>query len=361
MRLFRTTAHARAGLVGNPSDGYFGRTISLIVRNFAAQVVIYEWPHLEILPTRQDHCRFDSLEEFLDDARINGYYGGLRLVKATIKRFADYCRRQGIDLPRQTFSLRYDSTIPRQVGLAGSSAIITATMRALMAFYEVAIPREILPTLILSVETEELKIGAGLQDRVIQVYEGLVYMDFRRELLESRGYGEYEPLDPSLLPPLYIAYQTDLAESSEVFHNDIRRRYEKGEPAVLEAMRRFAELAQEAREALLTGDHLRLGRLIDLNFETRRTIYQLNPKHIRMVELARSCGASAKFAGSGGSIIGTYQDEAMLARLRGAFEGERCTVIRPIIEPAVGRMAERLEWGLEGDRIEGRTNECGNG
>jgi glucuronokinase len=64
VRIHKTRAYARAGLIGNPSDGYYGRTISLIVRNFAASVVIYEWPQLEIIPTRQDHCRFDSLDEF---------------------------------------------------------------------------------------------------------------------------------------------------------------------------------------------------------------------------------------------------------------------------------------------------------
>ena len=41
---------------------------------------------------------------------------------------------------------------------------------------------------------------AGLQDRVIQAYQGLVYMDFSRDLMDSRGYGEYERLDPALLP-----------------------------------------------------------------------------------------------------------------------------------------------------------------
>jgi glucuronokinase len=200
VKIHRTRAYARAGLIGNPSDGYHGRTISLIVRNFAASVVIYEWPQLEIIPTRQDHCRFNSLEEFTHDTRLNGYYGGLRLVKATIKRFAEHCEQQGINLPRQNFSLRYDSNIPRQVGLAGSSAIVTATMRALLAFYDVEIRKELLPSLILSVETEELKIGAGLQDRVAQVYEGLVYMDFDRELMARQGFGHYEPLDPGVLP-----------------------------------------------------------------------------------------------------------------------------------------------------------------
>lgn len=331
MKIIKTRAYARAGLIGNPSDGYYGKTISLIVKNFAAEAVIYEWPELEIIPTRQDQCRFDSLDDLLRDGKLNGYYGGMRLVRAAIKRFADYCRSLDIDLPAQNFSIRYDSNIPRQVGLAGSSAIITATIRALCAFYEVAIPREVLPGLILSVETEEIGIAAGLQDRVAQVYEGLVYMDFDREHMRTHGHGRYEPLDPGLLPPVYIAYQRDLAELSDVFHNNIRQRYESGERKVIEAIALIADLARQGREALLAGDHERLARLMDLNFDTRRGIYNLSPRHIRMVELARGLGASAKFAGSGGSVIGTYRDEEMFHRLKRAFEAERCAVIKPQI------------------------------
>lgn len=331
MRIFKTKAYARAGLIGNPSDGYHGKTISLIVKNFSANVVIYEWPQLEIIPTRQDHCRFDSIEEFLHDTRLNGYYGGLRLVKASIKRFAEYCQRNNIGLANENFSLRYDSNIPRQVGLAGSSAIVTATMRALCRFYDVSIPKEILPGLILSVERDELSIGAGLQDRVAQVYEGLVYMDFDKQFMAEHGHGIYEPLEIELLPPVYISYQTELAESSDVFHNDIRKRYDSGERQVIDAITLIADLAGQARECLLKQNYDELACLMNLNFDTRRTIYNLNPKHIRMVELAREIGASAKFAGSGGSIIGTYKDEAMFARLKKAFEAERCAVIKPII------------------------------
>lgn len=331
MEIIETKAYARAGLVGNPSDGYNGKTISLIVRNFSAKAVIYEWPELEIIPTRQDHCRFNNLEEMLHDLRLNGYYGGMRLVKATVKRFADHCRRKGIILPKRNFSLRYESNIPRQVGLAGSSAIITAVMRALCAFYEVNIAKEILPNLILSVETEEIGIAAGLQDRVAQVYEGLVYMDFDKELMDARGYGTYEELDPALLPPLYIAYQRDLAEFSGVFHNNIRKRFEEGEKRVIEAIGRIAEIAREGREALLAGDKERLARLMNENFDERRSIYNLDPAHIEMVETARRIGASAKFAGSGGSIIGTYEDEEMFFRLKNDFEKKRCSVIKPIV------------------------------
>ena len=106
MRVLRTHAFARAGLVGNPSDGYHGRTISLIVRDFRAEAVIYDWPEIEIMPTPQDQCRFASLPELLTDLKMNGYYGGMRLVKGAIKRFAEYCSAEDIELPPRNFSIR---------------------------------------------------------------------------------------------------------------------------------------------------------------------------------------------------------------------------------------------------------------
>ena len=39
--MIETYAYARAGLLGNPSDGYFGKTISFSVRNFRARVLLY--------------------------------------------------------------------------------------------------------------------------------------------------------------------------------------------------------------------------------------------------------------------------------------------------------------------------------
>lgn len=153
----------------------------------------------------------------MSDVRLHGYYGGLRLLKASVKRFVDYCHENGLELHDANFTLRYHSDIPNQVGLAGSSAIITACLRALMKFYGVSIPKPVQPGLILSVETSELGIPAGLQDRVIQVYEGVVYMDFDRAQFERQGHGQYEELDPQLLPPLYIAYRKHLPREPRSF------------------------------------------------------------------------------------------------------------------------------------------------
>jgi len=337
MELIRRRAFARAGLIGNPSDGYHGRTLSVSVRNFSAEVVLYEWEDLEIILSQEDRSRFPSIHELHHDVELHGYYGGVRLVKATIKRFAEYCRDENIPLHDRNFSIRYHSNIPRAVGLAGSSAIIVATLRALMAFYRVEIPQDVQPSLALSVETRELGITGGLQDRVIQVYEGLVYMNFSTDhcrTVSGMECGAYEPLDPTVLPPLYVAYCVDAGEPTEVTHAPLRARYDRGDATVHAAMQRFAGITDEARQALIQRDDDGFRRLMDENFDLRRSIMDLSPTHIRMVETARRCGASAKFAGSGGAIVGSHPDEETYRRLVAELGAIGCQVFRPKIGQA---------------------------
>ena len=336
MIIIRKRAYARAALIGNPSDGYNGRTISIIVRNFWAEVVLYEWDTLDIVLAEDDRARFSSIYDLAKDVKLHGYYGGIRLIKATIKRFVDFCEGRGIALHDRKFSVRYQTNIPRQVGLAGSSGLITATLRCLMEYYGVEVPIQVQPSLILSVEKEELGIAAGLQDRVIQAYEGVVYMDFdsaHERVVDGYRCYAYEPLDPRLLPPVYVAYDASLSEPTEVFHNDIRGRYNRGEEQVVNAMKRCAELAAQGRGALLNRDAARLAQLMDENFEVRRSIFNLAPWQIQQIEVARSCGASANFAGSGGAIIGTYRDEAMFDELRAKLNEIGSRTIKPQVCP----------------------------
>ena len=94
-------------------------------------------------------------------------------------------------------------------------------------------------------------------------------------------------------------------------------------------MTHFADLAARGRQALLDGDAAQLASLMDENFDTRRGIYQLPRWQIEMIETARACGASAKFAGSGGAILGTYRDEATFAELTRRLGAVGSRVIKP--------------------------------
>jgi len=329
--IIQTKAYARAGLIGNPSDGYFGKTISFIIKNFSAKVRLYESPRLTILPQKWDRLEFGHFCEFLDDVQLHGYYGGVRLIKAAIKRFGDHCAQIGRRIDRN-FTLEYDTDIPIRVGLAGSSAIVTATLRALMEFFGVPIPKPVLPGIILSVELDELKIGAGLQDRVAQVYEGVVFMDFDKERMGRDGFGLYEPMDPALLPPVYVAYHDSLAEGTEVTHNDLRSRFNRGEPQVLDGIKRWAELTQQARDLMVAGRGREIGPLMDANFDLRASLIQISSGNRALVETGRRLGAAVNFAGSGGAVVGCFDgDPQRLKRLAAAYAELGAKLIVPQI------------------------------
>ena len=316
--LIHTESFARAGLVGNPSDGYFGKTLSIAFRNFSAKLKMYESPELVLEPGDVDDAVFASPEALLRDIQLFGYYGGIRLMKAVSKLFFLYCYDHGVRIPSRNFTARFTSDIPRLVGLSGSSAICTAMLKALQTFYEIEIPLEIQPTICLQAERDEQGIQCGLQDRVIQIYEGLVFMDFNQKLVESRGFGEYERLPTSLLPRLYISFDPARAEVSGTYHRKLRVLFEEKKPDILKAMSEFADLAQQARDAL--------------TFDLRDRIFHVSDANRRMVHTARNAGCSAKFAGSGGAIVGTYEDDQQYARLVDAMSGIGCTTFKPVFE-----------------------------
>lgn len=329
--IINTSAYSRVGLIGNPSDGYYGKTISIILKNFKADMTLYESPEIHIIPNERDQSTFESINDLINDVKKSGYYGGVRLIKATIKRFGEYCEEKKINLEKRNFTVEYKTNIPRQVGLAGSSAIITAALRALMKFYDVEISKPVQANLILSVEFKELGITAGLQDRVIQVYEGVVYMDFNKKIIEKQGYGIYEPLDPKLLPPLYVAYKSKLSEVSGIFHGNIKDRFNRGDKDVINAMKNFAALAEEAKHCILKKDYKRLEELINKNFDLRTEIFPISSANMEMIQCARNCGASAKFTGSGGSIIGIYKDEKMYEKLKNELKKIDTIILKPKI------------------------------
>jgi glucuronokinase len=58
---------------------------------------------------------------------------------------------------------------------------------------------------------------------------------------------------------------------------------------------------------------------------------KLDPANVEMVELARQHGLCAKYAGSGGSIVGICRDEEVFSELQRAFEKIGCVLVRPQI------------------------------
>lgn len=328
--MIRHRSFARVGLLGNPSDVHFGKCLSFTFRQFSAAVSCEPAERVEIVPGRPDALAYDTLDALVRDVRRRGYYGGVRLIKATLLTFREHCRAKGRSLREQNPGISYESDIPVHVGLAGSSAIVTAALGALSEFYEVPIGKPTLANLALRVEALELGIPGGLMDRVVQVYGGLVFMDLSRSEMERSGHGRYEALDSELLPPLFVAYRPGLAEESEAVHRTLRRRVESGDREVRTTIGRLAELAQRGRDMLLEGRGGEIGPLMEENFALRTGLGMVEPANRELALLGRREGAAVKLAGSGGAVVGLYDgDPARLERLRAAYSGLGATLLVP--------------------------------
>ena len=331
MKIVESRSFARAGFLGNPSDGYFGKTIAFSFTEFFVDLRLCESRRLRFIPGEVDDATFDSPAQLVRDLRLYGYYGGIRMLKAVSKLFFEWCEEHSIAIEPVNFTAEYKINIPRLVGLSGSSAICSAMLKALMEFYGVEIPIEERPTLVMNAERNELGIACGLQDRVAQIYNGVTYMDFERDFLARNGFGRYERLDPAAMPKLYIAYDPNRAEESGKAHKKVKALFQQHNRDVVAAMSEFADLARQGRDALVAGELEKIPALVNANFDLRERIFDVAEENRRMVMVARDSGASAKFAGSGGAIVGTYADEEQFAALSAALAEIGCRTFKPKI------------------------------
>jgi galactokinase/mevalonate kinase-like predicted kinase len=289
----RTVVPARAALAGNPSDGYGGAVLAVAFEDFCARAEARTSAQGEIRPPNE-------------------------LVKATVARFA-----RELEPTAARAAVRWRTSIPRSVGLGGSSAIVLATLRALCALHWIPLTADELAGFALAVETEELGIAAGLQDRIAQSYGGLTFMDFSS--------GRYEPLAAELLPPLVIAWHADAGQDSGPVHNDLRQRFERGERDVLRSISELTVAARVAREALLSGERQEFARAVDASFDARARMLELDRRHVQMIQLARAGGAAANYAGSGGAIVAVCRDRPHQWTVHELLREAGCGAIVPTI------------------------------
>jgi glucuronokinase len=231
--------------------------------------------------------------------------------------------------PRLRFTMRYATDVPRQVGMGGSSAIITAALHALMRWFEVRIEPAELSEITLAAEVEDLGITAGPMDRAMQAYEGALAMDFR----PPRTARSYRRLDPALLPPLFVAWQPPTGRASEQIHGGVRLRWLAGDPTVRATITEIAGLVDKGIACLERGDIREFQTLVDHNFDLRASIVDLSGRDLEMVRIGRSQGAAVKLCGSGGSVVGVMQEADEFAAIERAYAAKGYPTIRPKIVP----------------------------
>lgn len=281
-----STCAARAALAGNPSDGYGGAVVAVPI------------PDLTAIAT---------LEESTEGFTIVAHDRELRrMLDATVAAYRDEFFR----LPDATASV--STSIPRSVGLAGSSAIIIALLRALGAWDNYKWGPIELAQLALSVERDRLGVEAGLQDRLVQSVGRPAAMRF-----EPVGYDVLDIPDDF---QLFVAWTNDDVEASTTIHRSLRRRYDAGDEQVRAVMEELAAQANRAKRGIVDGDASLLADAMHRTMALRLQIVELPDAQRQLVEVGRKAGAAVNSAGSGGSVVGLARHAEHLGQVVSDYE-----------------------------------------
>ena len=201
--------------------------------------------------------------------------------------------------PPPGLTVTTEAAAPPGSGLGGSSALGIAVAGALNELTRAGLDREQLRTVTSNLETQIIRVPAGLQDYYPALYGGVNALKF-----DVRGV-TVEPLevDPDEIERRIVLAYTGLPHFSGTNNWEIFKAHLDGSPAVFERMARIRETAYRMREAVKAADFDTLGQVIGEEWENRRALAPgvSTPKIEELVEVARGAGApAAKVCGAGG-------------------------------------------------------------
>jgi galactokinase/mevalonate kinase-like predicted kinase len=293
------SAPGRAGIIGNPTDMYGGSVLSCSV-SMRARVTIIPADTLTLVTNGQE-CRISSREDLRPRRDL------FDLARAIL----DYMR-----LPRLACRVEYESEIPLRSGLAGSTALVVALLKGLLAWQGQFLNPYRLAEMARYIELNHLKVVCGYQDAYMCTFGGLNYMDFRGKQFYREAEAELlatiEPLAPYVEQlPLVLGF-TGVRHSSGAVHKPIRERWLEGEPSVVAGYKRITEIARMGKKAILLEDWPLLGELMNENHAIQRDLGGSGESNERLIAAALEAGAlGAKLAGAGdgGTIIALWLDD----------------------------------------------------
>jgi galactokinase/mevalonate kinase-like predicted kinase len=219
-------------------------------------------------------------------------------------------------LPRLACRVEYESQIPLRSGLAGSTALVVALLKAMLA-WQAEFPNSYrLAEMARYIELNHLKVVCGYQDAYMCTFGGLNYMDFRGKQFYREAEAELlatiEPLAAYTRHLPFVLGFTGVQHSSGAVHKPIRERWLEGEPQVVSGYERITEIARIGKKALLLEDWKLMANLMNENHAIQRELGGSGKSNERLIAAALEAGApAAKLAGAGdgGTIIALWLED----------------------------------------------------
>jgi glucuronokinase len=299
-QIWTGSACARAGVAGNPSDALGGAALAVPVPELWAEVQIRDADRLTIR-SAQVAEGWPTVSSLVDHTARLGHDGGDRLASAALVTLHRHLIDRG-EVPQDNpFELRWRTCIPRSVGLAGSSALVIATLRALAGRWAVELSPAEIAELALGAEVDELGIAAGWMDRAVQAHGAPTLVDARE--VSASGVPTMQVVVPRSAVEVVVAWDPAGASPSGRLHGSLRSRLDAGDAEVVACVQELVAAAHAAADALERADVAALADAVDASCGLRRRLGALDRGTAALVAAAAAAGGAATSAGSGGAVL----------------------------------------------------------
>jgi galactokinase/mevalonate kinase-like predicted kinase len=286
--MIKVTAPGRAGIIGNPTDGYGGSLISCSIKN-RAEVTIQSDKGLilESENRRKELIWRNDYENKQDEFDI------IRCVLRFLRLYNLKAR------------ITFKSNIPVQAGLAGSTALLSCVLSAVLAYTGIKINKYELAEMNRTIELNYLKCQCGYQDAYMTTFGVLCYLDFRgkeyyKDYLEEI-YAVVENISSYVKDLPFVIVHTGIKHNSGDFHKPLRERWLDGDEAVIKGYKEIACIAREGKKALIKQNWEELAYLMNQNHKIQSSLAFSGEQNEYMIKIAKENGAlAAKLAGAGG-------------------------------------------------------------
>jgi len=313
------SAPGRAGIVGNPTDGYGGSVLSSTLAE-RATVVLEDADEFRVQVGELSTVFKTPKDYLLKSDRFD-------VVRAVMQFFG----RTDLKM-----SVKVTTDVPIQGGLSGSTAILASLVLALLKSWGRDASRYYLAETLRIIELNYLKVHCGYQDHYMTVFGGINFMDFREKenyrRLADEIYATIEPLDRHVKSLPFLLAHSGLKHVSGAVHLPIRERWLEGERLVVEGYENIAGICRRAKRALVEEDWPALARFMNENHRIQHGISHVGDRNLAMINAALENGAlAAKLAGAGGGgtiILLTHDPENQMPALKAAGAA-RFLTLRP--------------------------------
>jgi mevalonate kinase len=200
----------------------------------------------------------------------------------------------GIRLPLD-LDIEVSSTIPVACGLGSGTAVSTAIVRALTAFFGVTLPNTAVSSLVYEVEKIHHGRPSGIDNTVVTYAQPVYFV--RGQPIETLRVAK---------PFQLIIGDTGVCSPTRVAVNDVCVAWQCDPAGYEELFDKIGAVADRARRAIESGAVDLLGGWMDENHRLLQQLDVSSPELDRLVSAARQAGAAgAKLsgAGRGGNMI----------------------------------------------------------